>query len=157
MMRSAKGRLPRLIEGAARLSGPSALSKKQARQMVALFSPWKSRPAMSETQARGLVSQATGVLNSSQLAALEAGRVGRGPRGTGGPPDGNRRPRDPERRPPPDGGRMGDMRAMMATFNPLFAGARGMESQLPERMREGMQRRRERLGAAFSQLQQMAR
>lgn len=181
MMRSAKGRLPRVVEGATRLDGANALSKKQAQRMLALVSPWRSRPRMTEAQAQSLLSQALGVLTPAQKAALEAGRPGfGGPRGGqgglpsggrdfGGPGDG----RGPGGRGPGDrgpGGGFGGggmqaptatqqnaMRAMMASFNPLYTGSDSQLTVLPERMQQGMQRRRDRLNAALSQLQQRAR
>ncbi len=52
---------------------------------------------------------------------------------------------------------MGAMRAMMESYNPLYGGASGMESQLPPRVQEGMQRRRDRLNAALKQVRQRAR
>jgi len=161
MMRSAKGRLPRLILGAARLNGPDALSKKQARCMNSLFSPWKSRPRMSEAQAQSLCSQASTILTANQIQAIEAqrpdGSRGGGPRGGGA-----MRPHEGFGGGGGFGGRlggppMGAMRAMMESYNPLYGGSSGMESQLPSRMQEGMRRRRDRLNAALKEVRQMAR
>lgn len=176
MMRSAKGRVPRLVEGAARLGGADALSKKQARRMVALVSPWKSRPRMSEAQAQTFLAQASGVLTPTQKATLEAERPGfGGPRnGRGGPDGGSGGPRPGGRGfgggGPRGGGGFGGggmqqqsgaqqnaMRAMMASFNPFYAGSNPQMAELPERMQQGMQQRRDRLNAALSQLQQRAR
>lgn len=154
MTRSAKGRLPRLILGAARLSGPDALSKKQARRMNSLLSPWTSRPRMSEAQAQSLYSQASAILTANQIRTIEAQRPdgprGDRPRGGGG---GNRPSFGGRRGGPP----MGAMRAMMESYNPLYGGASGMESQLPSRMQEGLQRRRDRLNTALEQVRKMAR
>lgn len=181
MMRSAKGRLPRVVEGAARLDGANALSKKQARRMLVLMSPWKARPRMSEAQAQSLLSGATGVLTGTQMAALDNERPG-----FGGPRDGQAgrdfgRPGSGGRM--SGGGRMGGsgrmsggfggggprggamqvtpaqqnaMRAMMASFNPFYTGS-GAQMAVPERMQQGLQRRRDRLSLALSQLQQRAR
>jgi hypothetical protein len=196
MMRSVKMRLPRMVERVARLSGSNALSKKQAQRMMALVSPWKSRPRMSESQAQTFLSQASGVLTSAQKAALQADRPGGGPggrgpggggpggggpRGEGGPPGGGRGfggpgGRGSDGRGPGGpgggfgGGRRGGgemqgqtpaqqnaMRTMMASFNPLYTGSAPQMAGMPERMQQGMQRRRDRLNAALSQLQQRAR
>lgn len=155
MGRSVKMRLPRVIEGSARLSGGNALSRQQARRMLAFVAPWRSRPSMSESQGQALLSNLSGVLSSSQKSALVADRPrmdgprpgGRGPgRGDGG-----------GHRPPPGGGNWDAMRSMMATFNPLYIGSSPVLAALPERMREGMQRRRDHLNAAVSQLKQKAR
>lgn len=148
--------------------------------MMTLVSPWKSRPRMTEAQAQTLLSQALGVLSPAQQTALEAGRIGfGGPRdGRGGPPPGGRDfggsggPGGGRRGPgnrgprgdfggsgmqPPTPAQQNAMRAMMASFNPLYTGSSSQLGALPERMHQGMQRRRDRLNGALSQLQQRAR
>lgn len=160
-MRSAKRRLPRLIMGAARLSGPDALSKKQARRMNALFSPWKSRLQTSQAQAQSLYWQASVILAANQIRSIEARRPS-GPRGGALRAGGAMRWRNGFGEGGgdgvcPGGASRGAMRAMMESYNPLLGGASGMESQLPPRMQEGMGRRRDRLNAALEQVRQRAR
>lgn len=129
--------------------------------MNALFSPWQSRPRMSQAQAQSLYSQASALLTSNQIQAIEAQRPN-GPRGDGPRGAGGMRPRDGFGGGGGFGGRpggppMGAMRAMMESYNPFYGGASGAESQLPPRMQEGMQRRRARLNEALAQVQKMAR
>ena len=170
-MRSAKMRLPRLVEGAARLSGADALSKKQAKSMISLIAPWRKREAMSEDAGQKLFTSLAGTLTAAQKTALQNDRPrfgggrsgdGRGPGGRGGErrgrgsggPRGNRSGGQGQR---PTQAQMDKMRAMMATFNPLYSGTSAALNSLPAPMKEGMQKRRDRLNAALSQLQQKAR
>ncbi len=169
-MRSAKMRLPRLVEGAARLSGSTVLSKKQAKTMVGLLAPWKKRPAMSEDTAQKLFNGLANTLTPAQKTALQNDRPrfgggrdgggggrdgGRGPGGGGRPRGGGRDGQGQGQRPTP--AQMDKMRAMMATFNPFYAGTSAALNSLPAPMKQGMQKRRDRLNAALSQLQQKAR
>ncbi len=179
-MRSPKMRLPRLIEGATRLSGAVALSKTQAKQMLGLVSPWRSRSTMSEAAGTKLFASLSGTLSQAQKTALrnDRPRGGGGPNGRGG--DG-RRPRGEGARGGgrmggpgggmggPGGGRMGGpgggmggagmdkMRAAMASYNPLGSGTPAGFASMPAPFKEGMQRQRNRLNSALSQLQQKAR
>ena len=191
MMRSEKMRLPRLIEGSAHLSGSSALSKKQAQQMVKLVTPWRKRPTMSEADGKKLFSNLSGTLTSAQKTAMQNDRPrmgdGRGPGGPGGPGAGGRggaqgqgggrgqgqgggdRPGgrgEGGRGGGPGGAGMGQrpteaqmkaMRSMMDSYNPLYSGTPAALASMPDQMKRGMQRRRDRLNAALSQLQQKAR
>jgi len=180
-MRSEKMRLPRLVEGAARLSGANALSKKQAKQMVHLVSPWRSRPTMSEDAGKKLFASLTGTLSSAQKAAMQndrprfggggrdgggrdggrmggpGGRMG-GPGGRmggpGGGPGGGRGMGGGMR---PSGAQMDKMRAAMASFNPLYSGTPAGFSSMPAPFKERMTQQRNRLNSALSQLQQKAR
>ena len=164
-MRSPKMRLPRLIEGATRLSGANMLSKKQAKQMLKLVSPWRSRPTMSEDAGQKLFTSLSGTLSVTQKTALQNDRPrfgggggpggrGDGGRGPGGGPRGNMGGPGGGR---PGGAQMDKMRAAMVSFNPLYSGTPAGMSSMPAPFKEGMQRQRNRLNSALSQLQQKAR
>lgn len=185
MMRSEKMRLPRFIESASRLSGSTALSKKQAQQMVRLVTPWRKKPIMSEDAGKNLFTSLSGTLNSAQKTAMQNdrprmgdGRGPGGPNGRGGPQGGGRGPGGrgggrgeggPGGRPGGPGGpggrgmqrpteaQMKAMRSMMASYNPLYSGNPAGFASMPDQFKKGMQRRRDRLNAALSQIQQKAR
>lgn len=183
--RSAKMRLPRFIESAARLSGATALSGKQAKQMVKLIEPWRKRPTMSEAAGQTLFTGLTNTLTAAQKTAMEKDRPRFGGPGGGGPggPGGGGRMGGPggggrgqgQGRPGGGGGRMegggpgggmgqpptqaqmDKMRSMMASYNPLYTGTSAGFASLPDPIKKGMQRRRDRVTAALSQIQKKAR
>ncbi|RYX84921.1 hypothetical protein EON83_08260 [bacterium] len=180
-MRSPKMRLPRFVEGAVGLSGANALTKAQAKKMVGLVAPWKTRPTMSEDAGKALFASLTGTLTAAQKTAMEkdrprfggqggpggpggrpeGGRGGMGGPGGGGRPEGGRGgmggPGGPRGGEPPSKAQMDKMRSMMASYNPLYTGTPAALASMPEPMKEGMKRRRDRLNAALSQLQKKAR
>ncbi len=177
-MRSAKMRLPRFVESAAHLSGGTALSGKQAKQMIHLIAPWRKRPTMSEDSGKTLFSSLAGTLTPAQKSAMEKDRPrfggpgGGGPggrgggRGQGGPGGPGGRGGGGRGQGGPGGGmggqrpsqaQMDKMRSMMESYNPLYTGTPAGYSAMPERFRKGMQERRDRLNAALSQIQQKAR
>ena len=169
--RATKMRLPRLIMGASRLSGSDALTKKQARQMLRLVSPWQKRATMDENSARALFTSLAGVLTPAQKTALENDHPGRGggpdgggPRRGGGPGGGGPRGQfggGPRGGGPggqrPDRAQMDALRGAMESFNPLYSGTTSALQGLRAPFAEAMQRRRDRLNGALSQLKQLAR
>ena len=91
------------------------LTSTQAKKMLAIFTPWRSKPKMTQDQAKGVARKLKTVLTVNQLNAMARIKphVGRGPdrgRGPGGGP-----PRDPQA-----GGRHFDPNAMK-DFNPFYS------------------------------------
>lgn len=81
----------------------NALSRDQAKKVLAALSPWRKKPKMTEAEAQSLLTKISGVLNAKQKAVLQKlaqnRRFGPPPGGPGGPPPDGR----PRGGPPPDG------------------------------------------------------
>jgi hypothetical protein len=164
MRNNPKMRLSVLMRGIGSLERErkTPVSASQARVIVTAVRPWISKPTMSEAQANSLYTRINGVLTSQQKAALQNAR--------GNGRDGNRRGDDDrrgagQRNGGPggrDGGRrnaggrsnsggerpggnrpnMQQMQGFFRTYNPFYPPSKYKQlNTLPERMREGMNRR----------------
>jgi hypothetical protein len=178
MRNSPKNRISRFMRGLERMEEESKtpLNKAQARKIVSLVSPWRSRKTMTDAQAKTLYTSLTNVLTAEQKKALSNGRPGgRGGNwgGRGGDrPDGGRRDRPDGPRGGGDGGRrpggmgggrpteaqMTAMRKMMASSNPLASPRLNAGfSSMPERMQTRMIERFRNSEDFLKQLSQKAR
>lgn len=77
--------LSRTFGGLGRLMDDAKLklNKAQAKSVLTIIGPWRSKPVMSDAQAKAVNDQLTKVLNAAQVAKLKEGRGG--PGGPGGP------------------------------------------------------------------------
>ena len=64
--------------GAMNKTSDMKLNKQQSAKLLAIINTWKSKPSMSEEQAKTVDSQITALLNDKQRAQLEARRPGGG-------------------------------------------------------------------------------
>jgi hypothetical protein len=104
MRNNPKMRLGRLIRGIGELEKgkKAALTKAQAKKIVAVVTPWKKKPKMTESEAQSLYTKVSAILTAKQKEELASsapdrglggpdgrrgpgGPGGRGPRGFGGP------------------------------------------------------------------------
>ncbi len=157
-MRSPKMSLDRTWRGIGRLQG--ALSRDQARRMVALVRPWNSRPTMSDVEAQALNSRLSSILTSAQKSQMAQMRPGpRDGRGSGGGQGQGRRPGGP----PPkfDWAKMEQMRSQMEGFlkvvNPFYPPGKSRSMQgMPDFMRQVMNRRYQESHATLEALARKA-
>jgi len=176
MRNSAKSRLSRVMRGIGALEQGKkmALNKAQAKQVVAIITPWQRKPHMSEAEAKTVYMKINKVLTTKQKNELDKiaaknrrfggernsgngdrPRGGGGWGGMGGIGGGGA----------PDAAQMKQMRARMAamrgftqTMNPFYPPSKYAELQkAPERMREGMTRRYASQQKMIAQLRAKAR
>ncbi len=97
----------RKLRGVAELNKApdTKLNKQQSAKMLAIINAWKSKPSMSEDQAKSVDGQITALLNDKQRKQLEAQRGGFG--GGGGRNGGGMRPGGPAMAGAPGGMRPG--------------------------------------------------
>ncbi|RYG58389.1 hypothetical protein EON80_27175, partial [bacterium] len=101
MRNSPKGKISRFLRGLERIEeSKTPLNKAQAKKIVSIVSPWRTRKAMTDDQAKTVYTSLTNVLTVAQKKEIESRRGPGGPGGPGGR-DGGR----PDG--PPGGGRDG--------------------------------------------------
>jgi hypothetical protein len=162
---SPKGRLSSLWRNLGELQkSKAALSKDQARKVVALVRPWSSRPRMTDVEAQSLYTKMSAVLTAGQRDTMKKMAVARrnamgGPGGPGGPRGGGPGgpggrggwggPGGPGGGPGMDPQRMQQMRqqmqkmqGFMRTVNPFYPPTNYKEiKSLPARMQQRFTRR----------------
>jgi hypothetical protein len=173
-----KFRLSGLMRGIGELEKgkKAALTKDQAKKVVAAVKPWQSKPKMSESEAKSLYMKLNAVLTTRQKNELDkmsaqnrrfggggdrggsggGSRMGGGPGGGGpGGPGGS----------PPSAAQMQQMRQRMQklqgffkTYNPFYPPTKYKElSNMPDRMQQGQKRRYQEQQALIAQLAKKAR
>lgn len=154
---SAKSRLTRLFRNIDNLekAKKSPLTKPQAKTIVTAISAWKTKPTMTEDQAKALYGKINGALTTKQkneldkMAALnrrngprEGGdrQGGGGQGGPGGGPGGGGAPNPQQMAEMRQ--RMQKMQGFFKTYNPFYPPAKYKEMKdMPERMRESFTKR----------------
>jgi hypothetical protein len=131
--------------------GKAPLSAAQAKTVVATINPWRTRPRMNESEAKGLYMKLNAVLTTRQKNELDKraaqdrrfrggsnGGSGGGGWSRGG--SGGDAPSDAERQQMRQ--RMQQMQGFFKTYNPFYPPAKYSELKgLPSRMQESYQRR----------------
>jgi len=168
MRNSPKRRLTGLVRNIGELekARKAPLSKDQAKKVVAAIKPWQTRPKMTEDEAKGLYMKINAVLTTKQKNELDKmaaqnrrfGGGGRSGGRSGGWGGGSGRT-------PPSAAEMQKMRAtmqkvqgFMKTSNPFYPPSKYKEvNALPDRMRQGFNRRYASQQALLAQLAKKAR
>lgn len=176
-----KRHLERFIMGVGLLekNGKAKLTSSQAKKIVTLVSPWRSKSSMSESQAKDLDKKLEAVLTSAQKNELKSLRPRRRDGERRGSPDGERRGggrrggpdgewggRGPGRDGKGPGGkapteserkefkqRMEKMQSFYKTYNPFYPPTNYQTvKSMPPRMQESFKRRYAATSALLTQL-----
>jgi len=108
------------------------LTPAQAKKMLAILTPWRSKPKMTQDQAKDVARKLKSVLTAAQLNAMARikSHFGQGPGGRGGPGGGPGQGGPPR---PPQGERRHFDPNAMKDFNPFYTKVAKGDTRAAER------------------------